>query len=470
MTKLEQAARQALGALEVATTPLAKDRQEVLRAITTLREALSGVQALSAAPGVTSEQRRLIGVIADKIEDGTLFQSGIYPKKDLARFVRNMLDTTPTAPAASPTPQALSAAPAIKPLVWSDESGPTDKIRYNHITAETALGQFSVEWKGRKEEDVPCVYLAGDYIGVASDLGGAKMLAEQHIRELVANLLAASPTPPAEQQDQTGAVDRTGCTAGTEEECTRRGCATSCPAQQSASKAAPGGKFQTRVQPWLLQCFGAEIAADTVERNHRFLEEALELVQSTGCTQSEAHQLVDYVFGRPVGDPAQEVGGVMVTLAALCLANGLDMHNAGEIELARIWTKVEAIRAKQAAKPKHSPLPQSAPQQEAQEPCGRTTGITWRPDTRLQSEQVIKITRDTQPKYGYTTPIYTAPQPAPAPLSEREAFERDWEKRHAPVPTNGRTHDDGRYGDSSIQDAWESWQARAALAAQGGKA
>lgn len=96
--------------------------------------------------------------------------------------------------------QALSAAPAIKPLVWSDESGPTDKIRYNHITAETALGQFSVEWKGWKEEDWPCVYLAGDYIGVASDLGGAKMLAEQHIRELVENLLAASPTPPTEQQ------------------------------------------------------------------------------------------------------------------------------------------------------------------------------------------------------------------------------------------------------------------------------
>ena len=60
-------------------------------------------------------------------------------------------------------------------------------------------------------------------------------------------------------------------------------------------------------------------------------------------------------------------------------------------------------------------------------------------------------------------------KPAPAPLSEREAFERDWEKRHAPVPINGRTHDDGRYGDSSIQDAWESWQARAALAAQGGQ-
>ena len=33
------------------------------------------------------------------------------------------------------------------------------------------------------------------------------------------------------------------------------------------------------------------------------------------------------------------------------------MNTAGEIELARIWTKVEPIRAKQAAKPKHSPLP-----------------------------------------------------------------------------------------------------------------
>jgi hypothetical protein len=45
----------------------------------------------------------------------------------------------------------------------------------------------------------------------------------------------------------------------------------------------------------------------------------------------------------------------MVTLAALCLANGFDMH-AEETELARVWTKVEQIRAKQAAKPKHSPL------------------------------------------------------------------------------------------------------------------
>lgn len=124
----------------------------------------------------------------------------------------------------------------------------------------------------------------------------------------------------------------------------------------SAEPSAPV-PFQARVQPWLMQCFGEMIAGDREERNHRFLEEALELVQALGATAAEAHQLVDYVFGRAVGEPAQEVGGVMVTLAALCLANGLDMHRLAETELARIWTKVDAIRAKQASKPQFGPLP-----------------------------------------------------------------------------------------------------------------
>lgn len=116
--------------------------------------------------------------------------------------------------------------------------------------------------------------------------------------------------------------------------------------------------FQDCVDEWMEVCFGKQISSDTVERNHRFLEEALELVQSLNCTQSEAHQLVDYVFNRPIGEPFQEVGGVMVTLAALCSAVKLDMKDCGNLELKRIWTKVDAIREKQAAKPKHSPLPQ----------------------------------------------------------------------------------------------------------------
>jgi len=56
--------------------------------------------------------------------------------------------------------------------------------------------------------------------------------------------------------------------------------------------------FQRRVQAWLMECFSMEVCRDKTERNHRFLEESLELVQALGCTKDEAHQLVDYVFGR----------------------------------------------------------------------------------------------------------------------------------------------------------------------------
>lgn len=124
--------------------------------------------------------------------------------------------------------------------------------------------------------------------------------------------------------------------------------------------------IQTRVHWWMLDCFGEQIAADRSERNHRFLEEALELVQSGGCTASEAHQLVDYVFGRPVGEHRQEVGGVMVTLAALCNAFHVSMSDCALDELARITTPemIAKIRAKQASKPKHSPLPTVTPSPE----------------------------------------------------------------------------------------------------------
>ncbi len=114
--------------------------------------------------------------------------------------------------------------------------------------------------------------------------------------------------------------------------------------------------FQNNVQPWMLACFGEKIAGDVVERNHRFFEEATELVQACGMSCEDAHQLVDYTYGRPIGEKSQEVGGVMVTLAALCLAQKIDMHDAAETELARIWTKVDVIRAKQASKPQFGPL------------------------------------------------------------------------------------------------------------------
>lgn len=110
--------------------------------------------------------------------------------------------------------------------------------------------------------------------------------------------------------------------------------------------------LQDRVLPWLNECFTQEIIDNVTERNDRFLEEALELVQSLGYSKDQAIAMVEYVFDREKGDPPQEVGGVMITLAALCIANNLDMHKNGETELTRIWKNVEKIRRKNAAKPR----------------------------------------------------------------------------------------------------------------------
>jgi hypothetical protein len=109
--------------------------------------------------------------------------------------------------------------------------------------------------------------------------------------------------------------------------------------------------FQSRVEPWMNACFGPEISADRLERGDRLLEEVFELLQSGAYPRERVRALEDYVWSRPV----------MVTLAAYCLAHRIDMHSAAETELARIWTKVEAIRAKQATKPVGSSLPVALP-------------------------------------------------------------------------------------------------------------
>ncbi|MGZ3297707.1 MAG: hypothetical protein ACXU8O_01725, partial [Asticcacaulis sp.] len=110
--------------------------------------------------------------------------------------------------------------------------------------------------------------------------------------------------------------------------------------------------FQARVGKWMLACFGPDITNSKMERCYRFFEEAVELCQSLGMTEDMAKQLVAYTWGRDKGEPGQEAGGVMVTLAALCSAGGLDMVREGETELARIDTPqvMDKIRAKHAAK------------------------------------------------------------------------------------------------------------------------
>jgi hypothetical protein len=112
-------------------------------------------------------------------------------------------------------------------------------------------------------------------------------------------------------------------------------------------------RFQEGVARWVGAAFGERVAMDPRERAFRFLEEALELVQAAGLRSSDATRLVNYVYERPVGVVAQEVGGVMVTLAALCAAFYLDLEFCALAELERAERRTDEIRARQAEKPHH---------------------------------------------------------------------------------------------------------------------
>lgn len=115
--------------------------------------------------------------------------------------------------------------------------------------------------------------------------------------------------------------------------------------------------YQRRAHEWATECFGEHDANHKPQRTHRFLEEALELGQAAGVPVEDVLMLVEYVYTRPAGELAQEVGGVMNTLAVFCEAHRISMKGAAETELARCWEKFDVIRAKQAAKKDNSALP-----------------------------------------------------------------------------------------------------------------
>lgn len=115
--------------------------------------------------------------------------------------------------------------------------------------------------------------------------------------------------------------------------------------------------FQTRVVDWVRACLGAVEACDLLERQDRFLEEALELLQATGYDRDRVARLITYVYARPVGEARQEVGGTMTTLGALCaVLPGIDMMEAGEAELIRCCQRFDQIRAKHHIKPRGAAL------------------------------------------------------------------------------------------------------------------
>lgn len=92
---------------------------------------------------------------------------------------------------------------------------------------------------------------------------------------------------------------------------------------------------QRRAAEWAVNTFG-QSALNMAERRLRFFEEATELCQSVGLTREMAHFLIDKVFDRPAGEPAQELGGAGVTLICLAESLGISADAAEKAEVARI--------------------------------------------------------------------------------------------------------------------------------------
>jgi len=109
---------------------------------------------------------------------------------------------------------------------------------------------------------------------------------------------------------------------------------------------------QQRVAAWVAEVLGADAAQDGPERVLRTAEEVVELAQAVGLSSTVLHRLVDYVYARPVGDAAQEIGGSLITLYSAAEALGVDVETQFEKELARVRRPevVERVRRRQQEK------------------------------------------------------------------------------------------------------------------------
>lgn len=82
------------------------------------------------------------------------------------------------------------------------------------------------------------------------------------------------------------------------------------------------------------------------------MEEAIELVQACEMPKEDVLTLVNYVYDQPVGDIDQEVGGVLVTLIALCTAQFVNLEIVANQTWKEINAKMEAIHQSNKTKPR----------------------------------------------------------------------------------------------------------------------
>src|SRR5258706_5317759 len=90
---------------------------------------------------------------------------------------------------------------------------------------------------------------------------------------------------------------------------------------------------------WAIRSFGHDHVSNLRIRSLRVAEEATELAQACKVTEEQMHQLVSIVYYRPVGNPVEEVGGVLMTTYVMCARLDRDSEDVFANELAKVLAK-----------------------------------------------------------------------------------------------------------------------------------
>lgn len=110
--------------------------------------------------------------------------------------------------------------------------------------------------------------------------------------------------------------------------------------------------FQKGMMVWLAYVNESDHPElQTLSRMVAFVEESTELVQSLGFEKEIILEIVEHVYSKELGEPYQEVGGVVTTLAGLCEAYEINLAHAGFNEYRRIMITRDKIREKIRNKP-----------------------------------------------------------------------------------------------------------------------
>lgn len=98
-------------------------------------------------------------------------------------------------------------------------------------------------------------------------------------------------------------------------------------------------QVQKQIEEWVTLCFGADQLNEPKVRAMRLVEEAIEFAQAVGVPVDKCHQLSEYVYGRPPGEAAQELGGVALTAIAAASSLKLQFGAALLDEVQRVTSK-----------------------------------------------------------------------------------------------------------------------------------